>query len=254
MVVDPIPHLGCPTATSSGDSTCKAESGLGDEAPVSAAKIIGEPPGFLQCFLMFWMPVIKTSTQKIWFFYGLFDTLNGSLILCIHNYTYTSVCVCVSLSWDVLWYLTGRNLCFNRRHWLIDILGLVILRDLVQIHGVFPFSNFLVSTSRHGHASWHDGFSDGDSPIKNGDIWGDTKHFHPMHYKKKMWFCQPKIGLWYYIILYIDEVCVSSLQSHIMATPFDIPMLAPDASMALSIGGGAGSWRANSSPKAPGKT
>ena len=67
---------------------------------------------------------------------------------------------------------------------------------------------------------------------------------------RKMWFCQPKIGLLYYI----DEVCVSSLQSHIMATPFDILMLAPDASMALSIGGGAGSWRANSSPKAPGKT
>jgi hypothetical protein len=67
---------------------------------------------------------------------------------------------------------------------------------------------------------------------------------------RKMWFCQPKIGL----LHYIDEVCVSSLQSHIMATPFDILMLAPDASMALSIGGGAGSWRANSSPKAPGKT
>ena len=51
MVVAPIPdHLGCPTATSSGDSTCKAESGLGDHDSSSV--------------LMFWMPILSKNIKK----------------------------------------------------------------------------------------------------------------------------------------------------------------------------------------------
>ena len=143
-----------------------------------------------------------------------------------------------SLSWDVLWYLMGRNLCFNRRHWLIDMIPRS--RNWTSDFAHVQTAN---STGSYGsvwekHLPNSDGFSDGESPIKNNSL------------QEKCDFGQPKIGL----LHYIDEVCVSSLQSHIMATPFDILMLAPDASMALSIGGGAGSWRANSSPKAPGKT
>ena len=53
MVVAPIPdHLGCPTATSSGDSTCKAESGLGDHGSSSV--------------LMFWMPILSKHFLKTW--------------------------------------------------------------------------------------------------------------------------------------------------------------------------------------------
>ena len=104
MVVDPIPHLGCPTATSSGDSTCKAESGLGDDALISAAKIIGEPPWFLQCVDVLDARHQNIYTKKYVVFYGLFDTKNGSLILCIciTIHIHGCVCVCVSLSWDVL--------------------------------------------------------------------------------------------------------------------------------------------------------
>ena len=135
----------------------------------------------------------------------------------------------------------------------VNIIGCFMILDgskpLFQQASLTHWHSWRSDTSRHGHASYMIPRSRKTSPQFRWFLRWRVSH-KKQFITRKMWFCQPKIGLLYYI----DEVCVSSLQSHIMATPFDIPMLAPDASMALSIGGGAGSWRANSSPKAPGKT
>lgn len=75
-----------------------------------------------------------------------------------------------SLSWDVLWYLMGRNLCFNRRHWLIDMIPRS--RNWTSDFAHVQTAN---STGSYGsvwekHLPNSDGFSDGESPIKNNSL------------------------------------------------------------------------------------